>query len=63
MIRPFYEAFSLMVVNAVAVFVLPSGKNASAKAGASGIVKGAEILVSYGKGFWSKRREEDEATV
>ncbi|KAI1301042.1 hypothetical protein F5Y03DRAFT_218147 [Xylaria venustula] len=47
----------------MAVFVLPSGKNAPAKAGASGIAKGTEILVSYGKGFWSKRREEHEAPV
>ncbi|KAK5625889.1 hypothetical protein RRF57_001605 [Xylaria bambusicola] len=48
---------------AVAVFVLPSGKNAPTKAGAGGIAKGAEILVSYGKGFWSKRKEENEASV
>ncbi|KAJ3570157.1 hypothetical protein NPX13_g5824 [Xylaria arbuscula] len=47
----------------MAVFVLPSGKNASTKAGTLGIAKGAEILVSYGKGFWSKRKEEDEAPV
>ncbi|KAI1101264.1 hypothetical protein F4804DRAFT_316486 [Jackrogersella minutella] len=39
----------------MAVFVLPAGKNAGKKAGA-GIGKGEEILVSYGKGFWSKRR-------
>ncbi|KAI1427887.1 hypothetical protein F5Y12DRAFT_125072 [Xylaria sp. FL1777] len=45
----------------MAVFVLPSGKNALTKAGAGGIAKGTEILVSYGKGFWSKRREEREA--
>ncbi|KAI1827382.1 hypothetical protein F4861DRAFT_407107 [Xylaria intraflava] len=42
----------------MAVFVLPAGKNTSGKAGAGGIAKGTEILVSYGKGFWSKRREE-----
>ncbi|KAI1204028.1 hypothetical protein F5X97DRAFT_282864 [Nemania serpens] len=42
----------------MAVFVLPAGKNAPAKAGAGGIAKGAEILVSYGKGFWSRRKEE-----
>jgi hypothetical protein len=47
----------------VAVFVLPAGKNAAAKAGRSGIAKGAEILVSYGKGFWSKRKEEQEETA
>ncbi|KAI2636776.1 hypothetical protein GGS21DRAFT_489534 [Xylaria nigripes] len=48
---------------AVAVFVLPAAKNASGKAGAGGIAKGSEILVSYGKGFWSKRREEQEAAA
>ncbi|RWA10152.1 hypothetical protein EKO27_g4950 [Xylaria grammica] len=47
----------------MAVFVLPAGKNAPTKASAGGIAKGAEILVSYGKGFWSKRREEHEETV
>ncbi|KAI0547985.1 hypothetical protein F4679DRAFT_552157 [Xylaria curta] len=46
------------------VYVLPAGKkNIPAKAGAGGIAKGSEILVSYGKGFWSKRREEEEATA
>ncbi|KAI1387994.1 uncharacterized protein F4822DRAFT_298912 [Hypoxylon trugodes] len=39
------------------VFVLPAGKNAGKKA-AVGIGKGEEILVSYGKGFWSKRLDE-----
>ncbi|KAI0888447.1 uncharacterized protein GGS22DRAFT_155885 [Annulohypoxylon maeteangense] len=43
----------------MAVFVLPAGKNAGKKAGA-GIGKGEEILVSYGKGFWSKRRDEHQ---
>lgn len=47
----------------MAVFVLPAGKNGPTKAGVGGIAKGTEILVSYGKGFWSKRREEEEATV
>ncbi|KAF2965881.1 hypothetical protein GQX73_g7705 [Xylaria multiplex] len=47
----------------MAVFVLPAVKNASTKAGAGGIAKGTEILVSYGKGFWSKRREEHEETA
>lgn len=48
----------------MAVFVLPAGKKAAAKGGsaAGGIAKGEEILVSYGKGFWGKRKEEDEAT-
>ncbi|KAI1166764.1 hypothetical protein F5B18DRAFT_30882 [Nemania serpens] len=47
----------------MAVFVLPKGNNAPAKAGAVGIAKGAEILVSYGKGFWSRREEEQGATA
>ncbi|KAI0830017.1 hypothetical protein F5Y06DRAFT_282296 [Hypoxylon sp. FL0890] len=41
----------------MAVFVLPAGKNTGKKA-ATGIGKEEEILVSYGKGFWSKRRDE-----
>lgn len=42
----------------MAVFVLPAGKKEKGKGG--GIAKGQEILVSYGKGFWEKRREEME---
>ncbi|GAP88350.1 putative set domain-containing protein [Rosellinia necatrix] len=42
----------------MAVFVLPAGKNAPTRSSDGGITKGAEILVSYGKGFWSKRQEE-----
>ncbi|KAI0594906.1 hypothetical protein F4775DRAFT_410515 [Biscogniauxia sp. FL1348] len=47
------------------VFVLLAGKKknkkekAGAAAGGEGIAKGEEILVSYGKGFWGKRRDED----
>ncbi|KAI1208588.1 uncharacterized protein F4807DRAFT_430227 [Annulohypoxylon truncatum] len=47
----------------MAVFVLPAGKNAGKNAGkkvGAGIGKGEEILVSYGKGFWSKRRDEHQ---
>lgn len=40
----------------MAVFVLPAGKKDQGKG--SGIAKGQEILVSYGKGFWGKRKEE-----
>lgn len=40
----------------MAVFVLPAGKKEKSKGG--GIAKGQEILVSYGRGFWEKRREE-----
>ncbi|KAI5861343.1 hypothetical protein GGS23DRAFT_147304 [Durotheca rogersii] len=36
----------------MAVFVLPAGRNAA------GIAKGEELLVSYGKGFWSERSDE-----
>lgn len=43
---------------AMGVFVLPVGKREKGKGG--GIAKGQEILVSYGRGFWGKRREEME---
>ncbi|KAL7621905.1 hypothetical protein AAE478_007405 [Parahypoxylon ruwenzoriense] len=43
----------------MAVFVLPAGKSGAKKASA-GVGKGEEILVSYGKGFWSKRRDEHQ---
>lgn len=48
----------------MAVFVLPAGKKVTAKGGSggAGIAKGEEILVSYGKGFWEKRKEEDVTT-
>ncbi|KAI1079872.1 hypothetical protein F5B20DRAFT_142188 [Whalleya microplaca] len=44
----------------MAVFVLPAGKNGARGRGkgGAGIAKGEEILVSYGKGFWGKRRDE-----
>lgn len=42
----------------MAVFVLPATKRDKGKG--VGIAKGQEILVSYGKGFWGKRREEME---
>lgn len=57
----------------MAVFVLPAGKRRERERGkggggggsgkrgqGGGIAKGEEILVSYGKGFWGKRREEEE---
>ncbi|KAJ4393656.1 hypothetical protein N0V93_002871 [Gnomoniopsis smithogilvyi] len=43
----------------MAVFVLPAGKKEKGKSGGV-IAKGQEILVSYGRGFWGKRREEEE---
>ncbi|KAK6856294.1 SET domain-containing protein [Apiospora arundinis] len=43
----------------MAVFVLPAGKNATKK-GEGGIAKGEEICVSYGKGFWGNRKNDDE---
>ncbi|TLD06019.1 uncharacterized protein PgNI_08327 [Pyricularia grisea] len=52
----------------MALFVLPVGKktlarkqqqqSGSGKRSVGGIEKGEEILVSYGKGFWEKRKEE-----
>jgi SET domain-containing protein len=51
----------------MAVFVLPEGKKAKAKAKASkasaGIAKGEEILVSYGKGFWAHRTARPEKST
>ncbi|KAI1502101.1 hypothetical protein F5X99DRAFT_427494 [Biscogniauxia marginata] len=41
------------------VFVLPVGKKGKNCGSGGGIGKGEEILVSYGKGFWGKRRDED----
>lgn len=48
----------------MAVFVLPAGKSGRRS---KGIPKGAEILLSYGKGFWRERvgitGGEDQATA
>ncbi|KAL2127984.1 hypothetical protein VTI74DRAFT_9874 [Chaetomium olivicolor] len=44
----------------MAVFVLPAGKRAAGRARMVGIAAGEEILVSYGRGFWQGRREEDQ---
>ncbi|KAK1773207.1 hypothetical protein QBC45DRAFT_101526 [Copromyces sp. CBS 386.78] len=43
----------------MAVYVLPAGKKATGKAREVGIERGAEVVVSYGKGFWEKRRAEE----
>lgn len=46
----------------MAVFVLPTSKSLGGKSnavGKGGISKGQEILVSYGKGFWSHRAGGD----
>lgn len=40
----------------MAVFVLPAGKSGKRS---SGVKKGAEVLVSYGKGFWKGRDTSD----
>ncbi|KAK5652770.1 hypothetical protein OQA88_9626 [Cercophora sp. LCS_1] len=42
------------------VFVLRAGKRATGREREVGIRKGEEILVSYGKGFWGGRRDEEE---
>lgn len=47
------------LIKVMGVFVRSAGKNAKGKR-AKGISKGDEILVSYGKGFWSERRKEQE---
>lgn len=41
----------------VGVFVLSAGKSGKR---AKGIVRGQEILVSYGKGFWTERQPAEE---
>jgi len=43
------------------VWVLGEGKNAKEKGKGKwkGVRKGEEILVSYGRGFWGARREEE----
>lgn len=53
------------------VFVLPAGKKAVALGSkgkgkgvdAGGIAKGEEICVSYGKGFWGKRKAAEEEKI
>ncbi|KAF1937509.1 hypothetical protein EJ02DRAFT_447409 [Clathrospora elynae] len=42
----------------VGVFVLSAGKSGKR---AKGVGRGQEILVSYGKGFWTERRSAEEA--
>lgn len=44
----------------MAVFVLPAGKKVVGRAKMVGIARGEEVLVSYGRGFWQGRREDDE---
>ncbi|KAH6842797.1 hypothetical protein B0I37DRAFT_330281 [Chaetomium sp. MPI-CAGE-AT-0009] len=44
----------------MAVFVLPAGKRATGRARVVGVARGEEVLVSYGRGFWQGRREEED---
>lgn len=39
------------------VWVLPEGRSGRGK---GGVRKGEEILVSYGRGFWGARKDEEE---
>lgn len=41
------------------VFVLRAGKRAVGRARVVGVAQGEEVLVSYGRGFWQGRREEE----
>ncbi|KAH6617040.1 hypothetical protein F5144DRAFT_540852 [Chaetomium tenue] len=44
----------------MAVFVLRAGKRATGRARVVGVARGEEVLVSYGRGFWQGRREEED---
>jgi len=44
----------------MAVYVLRAGRNAKGWAKEVGILRGEEVLVSYGKGFWRERKGEQE---
>lgn len=44
----------------MAVYVLRAGKRAVGRARVVGVARGEEVLVSYGRGFWQGRREEEE---
>ena len=41
------------------VFVLRAGKRAVGRVRVVGVAQGEEVLVSYGRGFWQGRREEE----
>lgn len=43
----------------MAVYVLRAGKRAVGRARVVGVARGEEVLVSYGRGFWQGRREEE----
>ncbi|KAJ9629142.1 hypothetical protein H2204_008931 [Knufia peltigerae] len=43
----------------IGVFVLGPGKAGAKSKRGRGIAKGEEIVVSYGKGFWNARKDED----
>jgi hypothetical protein len=47
------------VEKTIGIFVLSAGKNKSAKR-AKGISRGDEILISYGKGFWTERQTTED---
>ncbi|KAK3902278.1 hypothetical protein C8A05DRAFT_44265 [Staphylotrichum tortipilum] len=44
----------------MAVYVFPAGKRAVGRARVVGVARGEEVLVSYGRGFWQGRREENQ---
>ena len=48
-----------LLEKSIGVFVLTAGKKGGKQT--KGIGKGEEILVSYGKGFWSHRRVEEKS--
>ncbi|KAF1985804.1 hypothetical protein K402DRAFT_413086 [Aulographum hederae CBS 113979] len=49
-----------MLEKRMAVFVFSAGKSGKRS---KGVAKGEEILVSYGKGFWTERQKEGEQST
>ena len=50
------EAGEGIVERRIGVFVLGAGRKGRKE---KGIVKGEEIVVSYGKGFWNERKDQE----
>jgi hypothetical protein len=55
----FIHAANGKIEKTIGIFVLSAGKNKSANR-AKGIARGDEILISYGKGFWTTRQATED---